>query len=131
MAVLKDVLVVVAFAITNYFIYRAIPKSNRNADVESEIQLNKRRKVMRTLNTAVVVFILLVLPKDMLYTITYFRNLYESVGTEYKILEILQYSNSVVNVFIYARLHKTFREIIFRKDRPTRYVTNLTIDTQL
>ena len=65
-----------------------------------------------------IVFIILVLPKDLftvVYTASYLNGhgIDPAIGLEVNSsLKLIQKCNSIVNIFIYAKLHTSFRERI-------------------
>ena len=120
---------------TNAIIYKALNK-NRLAFIETELNEKRRkqsRHVMRTLNIMVIVFVILVYPREILY-LMYKLNIQINrfnggIRFTFKImyvdswLQLLRASNSCANIFIYAYRHKPYKKRIRKIFKRFRYWT--------
>ena len=115
---LQDIIYILIIVFTNTAIYLELRKKDALSKSETGgEQSNKRkRKLFRMLMIMSLVFIFLILPKD-LFQLSFTFSWMDAVGIKYDynlvqintILKILYTSNSCVNVFIYSKMHSRFR----------------------
>ena len=121
--ILRDFIFVVVFISCNCAIYAKLMDPEHRAILESSnscARLDPRR-TLKMLMALALVFAVLVLPKD-LYTTTYTLSFYagktiitdgvkaQDINTS---LKLLQSFNSIANIFIYDKLHTSFK-VAFR-----------------
>ena len=115
---LQDVAFVLIIIITNTAIFLRLRKKDALSTSETGLQqsIRRKRKLFRMLMIMAIVFLCLILPKDLFHLsfnfswmnapgITYDYKLIQ-VNT---ILKILYTANSCANVFIYSKMHSRFR----------------------
>ena len=123
----RDIVALCIMSFIGYRINQALIKQHDKLTWEREKMSRKGRKILRMV---IIVFAVLTIPVD-LFQVVYYAvilsgisispecfNIIVSVNT---ILNIVQTANSVVNVFIYSRVHQTFRLSsceIWKKRRP-------------
>lgn len=122
-------------------------RMNKSLRQHVELATRDGSNILRScklLKTVVVVFTILCLPVDIFHLIYYIMSktagyfsseTYEVIETVNTLLNLLQISNAVVNVFIYSKMHVFFRNTIFRHSMkeymenvsrlPSRTVTSL------
>ena len=115
---LRDAVFTLTLVTCNVLIYRSLK------DPEHQIllkQVHARLNPDRTLKMLfanAIVFIFLVLPKDIftvVYTISYLTGHHMDRRSSIDInsaLKLIQKCNSIVNIFIYARLHTSFKQTL-------------------
>ena len=121
MVLMQDVTFIIVIFFTNKAIYSKFKKRQRNFSSESgaEVTHIQRQRLFRMLLVMSSVFLLLILPRDLLqlsYTISWM----DGDGIPYTIhlnqantiVKILHISNSCVNVFIYSKMHTHFNEAL-------------------
>ena len=115
--ILRDVIFVVTFVVCNCAIYvKLMDKEHRTAleKTNSSARIDQRR-TFKMLLTLALVFGILVLPKDIftvMYTMAYASG--TPIYTKYALdinsaLKLLQSFNSIANIFIYDKLHVSFK----------------------
>ncbi|XP_066920961.1 neuropeptide Y receptor type 1-like [Clytia hemisphaerica] len=119
--VIRDVLFISVFTVCNLFIYQALKGDDEREKILKQSGINHTRinptKMCIMILALAIVFAVLVLPKDI-YHIVYLARLLNkdhSISGEKAVdinsaLKLLQSFNCVANVFIYARLHGSFRK---------------------
>lgn len=116
--ILRDVVFVVTFVVCNCMIYlKLMDKKHSIAlqNISSSTKLDQRR-TFKMLLTLALVFGILVLPKDIFtitHTMSYARGI-KPIFHNYalninSLLKLLQSFNSVANIFIYDKLHVSFK----------------------
>eukprot|EP00111_Clytia_hemisphaerica_P002921 TCONS_00008286-protein len=118
---LRDVIFLSTLVVSNILIYRALKDTER---VETLKRLSATTadpdRTLKMLFLNALVFTFLVLPKDLyfiVYTLSNFNKeiLDRDTGTTINsALKLLQQCNCIVNIFIYSRLHASFRHKIKR-----------------
>ena len=113
---LRDIVFVVTLVVCNILIYRSLKDPEHKTQLmHTQARLDPGR-TLRMLLLNAIVFVVLVLPKDIftvVYTIsTLTGSPMESSSAIYinSGLKLIQKCNSIVNIFIYARLHASFKE---------------------
>jgi len=115
--ILRDVMFVLTFVVSNILIYRVLQDEEHQQFLSQNNKLNPQ-KTLKMILALAVVFSMLVLPKDIfviVYYISYLTGnpMNNSIGLEINsVLKLLQSLNSIVNIFIYAKLHTTFKESV-------------------
>ena len=107
--------------VSNILIYRALKNTER---IETLKRLSATTadpdRTLKMLLLNALVFTILVLPKDLFFIVYTLTNLNEEIldrdtGTTINsALKLLQQCNCIVNIFIYSRLHASFRSKIKR-----------------
>ena len=101
--------------VCNMLIYKTIHNKERKSVLMDQTYLVKPRRVLRLLTAMAVIFLLLVLPKEVFDVVYQFLSIDTDVRKLHILsdiqmfLALLQTVNCVCNVFIYARLHKRFK----------------------
>ena len=121
---IKDSIFLLVFVVANYFSYKELYKKRTREILQSKHQLKEKRRNFKTIITMSIVFMVAVFPRDMFF-IVYTSSWMHPPGISLtkplldlnSCLKILQTSNSICNIFIYARLHAQFRRRIFRHVR--------------
>ena len=101
--------------VCNMLIYKTIHNKERKSVLMDQTYLVKPRRVLKLLTAMAVIFLLLVLPKEVFDVVYQFLSIDTDVRKLHILsdiqmfLALLQTVNCVCNVFIYARLHKRFK----------------------
>jgi len=108
--------------VCNFCIYRSLYNTDKEHILKEQESALKPSRIFRMLVVMAIVFIVLVLPKDVftvIYTLLWLNNgkgmPYETALKINAFLALLQTSNCVCNIFIYARLHKRFQRKLTEK----------------
>ena len=116
---LRDVAFACILGITVYCIRKVLYDKERNETLQQMGQVMRYRKIVHLLETIAVMFMFLVFPHDLFHVIYMFSQLHPpripytvTVLHINSALKILHMANSVVNVFIYAKLHSQFRHTL-------------------
>lgn len=117
--ILRDLLFLLIFFISIFLIHWELYNKETILTLKDQKDLKKTKKIVRMLIILAVVFIILVYPRDILH-LTYMFTIIAPPGIPYSkdiidindTLKLLHMSNSICNVFIYAGLHKHFRQKI-------------------
>jgi len=131
--VFRDLLSVITMVILSLKMNKALVDRNDETSWDRAKMSAKSRKLLRTV---VVVFTMLCLPVD-LFHIIYYALVQFGFGADLALytntvlipvnttLNVLQISNSVVNVFIYSKMHVFFRKIVVAENSTTGRSTKL------
>lgn len=113
--ILQDVLFVLVFTISTVFIYLTLYDKEHNQALVGQ-QTIKPKKTIALLLYMAAIFAILVFPKDIFYCVFQLTWLDGKNGMPYDLaktingyLKLLQTSNCVCNVFIYAKVHSQFK----------------------
>ena len=115
---LQDITFISVIVFTNTAISLRLTRKDALSTSETGLQQSiiRRQKLFRLLLTMAVIFLVLVLPRDLLqlsYTFSWMGRL--GIKYDYSlvqlntVLKILYTSNSCANVFIYSKMHSKFR----------------------
>lgn len=117
---LRDMVFTITLVTCNVLIYRSLkdPEHNKVLLNQASTRLDPNR-TLKMLFANAIVFILLVLPKDIftvVYTISHLTSGHQ-MDAELSLdinsaLKLIQKCNSIVNIFIYAKLHTSFKETL-------------------
>ena len=121
--IIRDVLFIVVFVVCNLFIYQALKGNDEHERILRQSDINHTRinptKMFIMILALAIVFAVLVLPKDIFYIVYLAKILNgDTFIPMAKVLEInsalklLQSFNCIANVFIYAKLHGSFRKTL-------------------
>ena len=117
----RDVLFLIMFCGTIYRIRTVLTSHERKINMKKIHETKKLSRVVLVLIVIGVLFIIMVFPRDILH-VTYFISWFSPPGIGLggikalnTTLKILHMANSVVNVFVYSKLHGKFRKRMKRK----------------
>ena len=112
---LKNAILIISFAVCNYLIYKTFRKQGKDRRWKNKKSLGNKRKAIKILGVSTIVFFVLTIPYDIFNVMRFIFTLdIEEYSAVSEILIWLQYSNSMVNVFIYAKLNPRFLQKIFK-----------------
>lgn len=121
--ILRIVISMSIVIVCNVFIYRTLYDRDRTVSMSGQPCAVNPNRIFRLLAVIAFVFIVLVFPKDI-FVLSYSLSWLNGFGMNYQtalkineVLTLIQTSNCVCNVFIYARLHIRVKHVIERNKR--------------
>ena len=122
---IKDTTFFVVSMIVNYLSYKELYKKRDDQQcLLTKHQEKEKKQTFKTIVVMSVVIMVTVFPRDLLhiiYTSSWISppgiNLTKALLDTNSSLQILHVSNSICNIFIYARLHSQFRRHIIKPFR--------------
>lgn len=119
--IIRDVLFIIMFSLTISIIHLELHNKERVHFLNDQKNIEKTKRIITMLIVMAVVFVILVFPRDILH-LAYNISWLNEPGIPYNktfkdvnsFLKVLHMCNSVCNVFIYARLHYSFRRRLIR-----------------
>lgn len=114
----RDILFVVTFMICNLLVYHTLKDEEHDTFLHGQSTIHPTKTIKITIMMSII-FAILVLPKDIFLVIYTVKRIsgshmmsYQYASVINSMLKVLQSFNSVVNVFIYAKLHRSFKQCL-------------------